>query len=74
VVFRLDPFEGGAVLGLDLVFWAGDAEVTLDLSYQGLATLRRAVLLAHAVAMAHSVLGVLSRAKPWGRPSMGIDI
>jgi hypothetical protein len=73
VVFRLDPFEGGAVLGLDLVFWAGDAEVTLDLSYQGLATLPRAVLLAHAVAMAHSVLGVLSRAKPWG-PSMGIDI
>jgi len=25
------------------------------------------------VAMAHSILGVLARAKPWG-PSMGIDI
>jgi hypothetical protein len=52
VVFRLDPSEGGAILGLDLIFWAGDAEVTLDLSYQRLATLPRAVLLAHAVAMA----------------------
>jgi hypothetical protein len=73
VVFRLDTADGVTTRVLDLIFWAGDAEVVLDLSYQGSAEPPAAVRLAHAVAMARSILGVLARVKPWG-PSMGIDI
>jgi len=72
VVFRLDSADGVTTRVLDLIFWAGDTEVGLNLSYQGPAA-PPAVRLARAVAMAHSILGVLARAKPWG-PSMGIDI
>ena len=73
VVFRLDTADGVTTRVLYLIFWAGDAEVLLNLNYRGPAAPPRAVRLAHATAIARSILGVLAHPpKPWV-PADAID-
>ena len=56
------------------IFWAGDAEVVLNLNYRGPAAPPRAARLAHAVAIARSILGVLDHPpKPWV-PANALDV
>jgi hypothetical protein len=73
VVFRLDTADGVTTRVLYLIFWAGDAEVVLNLNYRGPAAPPQAVRLAHAVAIARSIVGVLAHPpKPWV-PADAID-
>jgi hypothetical protein len=68
VVFRLDTADGVTTRVLYLIFWAGDAEVVLNLNYRGPAAPPQAVRLADAVAIARSIVGVLDHPpKPWVR-------
>jgi hypothetical protein len=74
VVFRLDTADGVTTRVLYLAFWAGDAEVLLNLNYQGPAAPPPAVRLAQAVAIARSILGVLAHPpKPWV-PANALDV
>jgi len=73
VVFRLDTADGVTTRVLCLIFWAGDAEVVLNLNYRGPAAPPQPVRLANAVAIARSILGVLANPpKPWV-PADAID-
>jgi hypothetical protein len=73
VVFRLDTADGVTTRVLYLIFWAGDAEVVLNLNYRGPAAPPQAVRLMDAVAIARSILGVLAHPpKPWV-PADAID-
>ncbi len=74
VVSGLDTADAVATRALCLIFWAGDAEVVLNLNYRGPAVLPQAVRLAHAVGIARPILGVLAHPpKPWV-PVNAIDV
>jgi hypothetical protein len=74
VVFRLDTADAVTTRALCLIFWTGDAEVVLNLTYRGPAAPPQPVRMAHAATIARSILGVLAHPpRPWV-PANAIDV